>query len=209
MTEAALPAFVSLTLLKQVAFVGFFLLFGLAVYLNTTRSRQAALVILLASMLVAGLVGVTVWPFASWHLFTRSVDDTEVFYEFRVVDASGQEFKYDARAAKPALATPIRRYAKQLVVTATSGQRRTLSCYLLAEAEDYQATGALHGRPVRFLKFPPHQIGHEWSRATVEGMGELVAIRAYSVRVSFAPGDDTVVSHEETLEFTVTAEQCS
>lgn len=206
----ALVVGVSLQFVKTTLFVGFFTLAGIAAYYNESKVvRRSFVAVLLVVLVVSGATGLYVWPFFNWHLYPGQQSQTETFYELRVVDAEGNELKYDARAVRPALATPMRRYGKKMVADFTRNERRRFGCFLLDGAESYRdAVG--HRQSVPYpLKFPPHQFGYQWTPERLNGIGEIRAIRDYRITVTLSEDGRLVRNYDEEMVLEVTESRCS
>ena len=162
--------------------IAFFIVASFVIFFrNNEQSRRVFLIIFFLLVLVPGLTGRTSWPFFSWHLYGIQQDDTFKYYEMRVSDGAGNELKYDARAVRPSLATPIRRYAAQIASADPNDQTELLK-FFLEEAQEYQ--GKLEQSPpnfFRFLKFPDHQYGYRWPDAELSDLGPIESIKIYKV----------------------------
>lgn len=164
--------------------------------------RRAVRLGVVAAMLplaaAAGLSGRFVWPFFNWHLYPALAPRERTFHQLRAVDDRGREFAYDARAAPPALSTPIRRIAGR-IPSLDPERADALGAFLLAEAESYRRRLASGGmRWWRALRFPRHQLGVSWAAASAPPDRPLVGLRVVRIAAELSPDARAVVRREET-----------
>lgn len=103
----------------------------------------------------------------------------------RVVDESGYEIKYDARAAPPSLATTIRRLSGELVQMDDSDASAT-SSFLLTVAEDYRGSLTEERTMFEWVRFPRHQHGYRWTDDNLAMLSAISEIRIYKIDVEFS-----------------------
>jgi hypothetical protein len=196
-------------LLRLAFFLCFFAAAGVAIYFNDrTVSRQGFLALFFVFLLLSGSTGLFAWPFFNWHLYPGERSAEESFYELRVVDADGDELKYDARAAPPILATPVKRLTTQMATEYTAEQRRRMGCYLLDRARSYRAEV---GEPSigEAVKFPRHQFGFRWQPRHLDGIDRITAVRGYAVTVEVTPDGRELERYDAEPAFTVHGDECS
>lgn len=178
--------------LEMIAFVVFIVVTIVATVLSKRMIvRRIYVVGLVAIILYCGLSGANHYPFISWHLFGYRAEPLIDFFELRVADEQGKELKYDARAVRPSLASPIRRLALKMAEM-RSDQFVELSIFLTNEARLYYIQPPILDE----LKFPPHQIGYKWKDTDI---GIPVGLRIYRVEVQFSEDGREVIATTETL----------
>lgn len=164
---------------------------GAAVFSRHKWVRAGYVSFLLTFILYCGLLGRAHYPFVSWHLFGYLAEPSIEFYEVRVFDAEGDEVKYDARAVRPALITPIRRLALQMR-NMPDQQFQDLSRFLVERGRDYLE----RPRVLDMWRFPPHQIGIRWDKELVD---PPVGLRVYRRQILFSEDGRELVASTDTL----------
>jgi hypothetical protein len=173
--------------------------FFTAAGITAFNSRHAWLRVLFLALFVflvfvPGLTGNTVWPFFSWHLYGIPQTEEFEYYEIRVSDAAGNALKYDARAVRPSMATPLRRYAAQIAQAPTAEQTELMR-FFLTEAQIYQQEVRNNdGGFYKNLKFPDHQYGYRWTKSTIDQMGNIETIVIYKVEANLSSDGQAIES---------------
>lgn len=181
-------------LLELLVVVGFFVGTGVAFVLRSNDLvRRTFLALFLLGLVVAGTTGYDVEPFVTIEEFSSTSSETRTSYEIRVVDASGREVAYDARAAPPMLDYLLQRQARRLVTGYTVDERRAVAAHLLDEAREYRS--AVESRsPTRtvqqYLDFPRHRVEYRWTRTDLQHHDEFVGLRVYRIHARARVTDD-------------------
>jgi hypothetical protein len=201
----------STEMVKAALFVGFFLMCAAAIYWNNIEgSNQVFIRVFFIIIIFAGIFGVYSWPIFSWHLYPQQEDTSVTYYQQLVVTEGGEEMVYDARAVKPALATPLKRDAKQFATSYSKDQQRIYGCFLLREAnEELDKRKSDAGWGISSLRFPPHQFGYKWSDEDIESTERFVQIRTYRVDATVNESGTEVTATEREFQVEVRGKTCS
>lgn len=192
-------------------FVGFFSVAAVAIYFNDVEPvRQSFISIFLIVLIICGTTGLVVWPFFSWHLYGDARSEDRTFYKLQVVGENGTELPYDARAVPPALATPIRRHARELATRYPPGEQRRFGCFLLQNAAAYRYD-RLSGDSISIsaLKFPRHQYGVHWSKQQARNLGRVRAITVQRRDVVLSERGTSTVAERTTEVYRLSRTRCS
>lgn len=196
-------------LVSAVAFVGFFIIAGVAV-LAVERYpdiKKLFVFVLISGVLFGGVV-FSAWPFFTWSLYGEPIPENLTNHEVVVVDSDGSTLKYDARAAAPALATPLNRHATYLATDATQERQRETGCFLLREAIEYRnSIGTTDFQEMG--KFPPHQIGFKWTESRLSDFGQITTLRVRKVVTEFSGDGTTIESRTSKPVLNISKEKCS
>ena len=104
----------------------------------TPRLRRAWCAMFLVMLVGSGLTTTVIWPFFPWNLWDRIEPDSLDYHELWIVDASGVEWLYDARAVPPVLPTVVHIQFGKMIFEQPS-HARPLADWLLARARQLQA----------------------------------------------------------------------
>ena len=157
--------------------------------------RWGVMTAIVVLSLLPGFAGRWVWPFFSWHLYAFEAPTEMVYYDIRVADADGDEWRYDARAASPTLATPIRRFAQKLP-DKNPDEARALAAFLLDRAEGYRQRVLSGDANYNWFKFPPHQIGIAWDRQSLKEADAFESLRVYRIEAEITSDGRQVLREE-------------
>lgn len=196
-------------MIKTLLFIGFFTSAGLLIFFsNVDRTDNLLLLVIFVPFIAAGLGGITAWPMFSWHLYPEPLPQEQQYHEFRVVDAQGTELKYDARAAPPAIPTPMNRHAETLATEFDRSERQQAGCFFLQRADSYR--GQVGNKSFwRYAEFPPHQFGYEWTPERLDGLGPIVELRIYRVTQTISPDGTEIQSQTESQVYSLNQTTCA
>jgi len=195
---APVPDLTPTTLARLAVLAGFVVATVVAVVLaDRPRVRTAYVAGFFVCLLLFNLVGVAALPFMHWHKFSGDRPETEVLYEFRVVDAAGRELDYDHRAT-----LAVDGFSMYLVTSRMDEydepRRAAVAAYLLARANTYRASiesrSALH-----LLRFPPHGVEDTWDELELAEYDEFVGVRYYRLELVTSADGTAVESYSEEL----------
>lgn len=181
-------------------FVGFFLATLVAIVYNENRVVRRAYVGGFMSLLIAtNLFLPPVAPLTQWHKFSNVPPDEQVMHEVRVVDASGDEIRYDASATWAVDGISMR-HAREEMLGADPERRRELARYLLEEAREHRVH--LRDRSaVHLLRFPPHGTANTWVASELEAYDRFVGIRIYRMEIETSPDGTEITAYSEEVVY--------
>ena len=185
-------------------FLAFFIVTAIAIYFSRHAiARGVYLVIFIAILLDHGIKGNDHWPFVSWHLFGKLTTTELNFYEFRLSDKFENEIVYDPRAIGPVLNTPLKRYAKRMVIEFGDSRNKEFAEFLFRKACCYRRYINSGFLAYYYLKFPPHQMGFKWSKTLLNNIHDFESIRIYKLcyRMSHNADKVNLISEKLISEF--------
>lgn len=186
------------SLVVPLFFVGFFLatFVGILASENTYVRRTYIGGFMTLLVLSNLLIPVVPAPITQWHKFSELRPTEQTHYQFRIVDASGNEIVYDDKAIWSVGGISMRFAHDQVLEGATQEERDETARYLLSEAREYRAH--LRDRsPAHFLRFPPHGVGGTWSHSELEPYDRFVGIRLYRVEIATSADGTEIIDHSE------------
>ncbi|WP_318568765.1 hypothetical protein [Salinigranum marinum] len=179
-------------------FVGFFVATFVGIlasentYVRRTYIGGFIALLVLSNLLVPAVPA----PITQWHKFSELRPTEQTHYQFRIVDASGNEIVYDDKAIWSVGGISMRFAHDQILEGATQEERDEAARYLLSEAREYRAH--LRDRsPGHFLRFPPHGVAGTWSYSDVEPYDRFVGIRLYRLEIETSADGTEIVEHSE------------
>lgn len=193
------------------AFFGFFLAAGLAIYYRRNRRVVTSFLagFLVVMLLFQTVMPVVVTPFMNWHKFSNPREPTEVRHEIRVVDADGNELRYDNEATLAFNGVRMSALHRQMREEYSEERNREVARFLLERAREYRtqvergtprrgATWTEEGvRPSRAIRFPAHGHTSTWTADQLSEYSEFVGIRLYRMEVVTSEDGTEVVSYTE------------
>ncbi|MFU8867976.1 MAG: hypothetical protein ACNA7R_08700 [Natronococcus sp.] len=74
---------------------------GILAFARRRYAREVWLAGFFTTLLAVTLVGMPLLPVVDMHKFAQPSEEEETYYEIRMVDASGEELRFDDRATSP------------------------------------------------------------------------------------------------------------
>ena len=184
------------------AFLGGTLL--LLVLKERPYARRLWLGAFLSSLLVVTVLGAPILPVVDMHKFPEPTPEEQTYHELRVVDAEGDEIRYDTRAVPPMQGTRTSRLGRWMVERYDDQRRLEMAGFLLREAEEYRAALLTDGRrPLERLQ-PPRYVDEErWTAAEVRELSRFESIRVYRHTVVFSEDSTGIESKDTELRLEV------
>jgi hypothetical protein len=185
------------------AFLGGTLL--ILVLKHRAYARRLWLTGFLSSLLVVTLLGAPILPVVDMHKFPDPSPEERTYHELRVVDADGEEVRYDARAVPPMQGTRTSRLGRWMVEDYSDEKRLEIAGFLIREAEEYRASLLAGGRaPIERLQ-PPRYVDEErWTAAEVRDLSRFESIRVYRHTIVYDEDSTGIESRETELRLEVT-----
>jgi hypothetical protein len=168
------------------------------------RVRKSFLAVFFAGLLAVNLVPVpAALPFSNLHKYTGTSSNPTTYHDVYVVDAEGNELRYDGNAAPPA--GTLIRFGRGIATEYDEPKARSTADHLLERGRAYR--GRIEaGRGVGpHVDFPPHALGHSWTDESLSAYGEFVALRVYRVELHYTDSGLAVEERDQTLVATYTA----
>lgn len=157
-----------------------------------------------SSLLVVTVLGAPILPVVEMHKFPEPTPEEQSYHEIRIVDAEGNEIRYDARAVPPMQGTRTSRLGRWMVERYSDEKRLEMAAFLVAEAEEYRTELLTDGRePLERLQ-PPRYVDEErWTAAEVRDLSQFESIRVYRHTVVFSEDSTEIASKETELRLEV------
>jgi len=188
-------------------FLGFFGAAAIAIRYHDRRGVRAGfLAFFVVLLVVQGTVVPPGWPFNGWTLFGNEAPTEDVRYEFRVVDADGNELRYDPRATSVLISPVSHRYGQKIDdeywgESYTDQEASELAQYLLYRATKYRTTvesGTYDGT----YKFPRHQLDYRWNEQRLQEIGAFETLRLYRIAIHVShDGNEVAMSEAVAWEY--------
>ncbi|WP_135365003.1 hypothetical protein [Halosimplex halophilum] len=136
-------------------------------------------------------------PFTHLHKYTESSSNPTAYYEIYVVDANGNELRYDGNAARPA--GTLTRFGGGIATEYSDAEAKSTAAYLLDRARRYRQR-VRDGRGVRsHVDFPPHALGDRWDGETLARYDDFVGLRVYAVELRYEASGRSIDERDRTL----------
>lgn len=179
-------------------FFGFFIATLVAIVYNENRMVRRVYVGGFITLLIAtNLVLPPVAPLTQWHKFSHVPPAEQIEHEVRVVDANGNELRYDQRATWLVDGVSMR-HGQEVLLNGESERQHEFARYLLEEAREYRVH--LENRSaVRLLRFPPHGTANTWVASELKAYDRFVAIRLYRMEIETSPDGTEIVGYSEEI----------
>jgi hypothetical protein len=192
-------------LLFPVVYVLFFLgTLGILAFARRQYAREVWLAGFFAMLLAVTLVGMPLLPVVDMHKFAQPSDEEETYYEVRMVDAAGNELRFDDRATPPVTGTRTSTVAGQLAEEYTDEQRLEMGEFYLENAREHRQAVEDGDRSVTDRLQPPRYVDDRaWTAAELEEYEPFEAIRIYERTVVYSDDNTAVESNEERPRVTI------
>lgn len=167
-------------------------------------ARRLWLVGFLSSLLVVTVLGAPILPVVDMHKFSQPSSEEQTYHELRVVDADGNEIRYDTRAVPPMQGTRTSGVGHWMVERFDDERRLEMAQFLLSEAEEYRAELLADGRDGLERLQPPRYVDEErWTAADVRGLARFESIRVYRHTVVYDEDSTEIESRKTELRLEV------
>lgn len=189
-------------LVVLVFFIGFFLAALAAIVCNENRYVRGAYVGGFISLLLVTntVVPVAPAPLIQWHKFSEIRPTEQTRHEIRIVDASGNEIRYDDKATWKTNGVAMRTVRKGLLRDATPKERREIARYLLRKAREHR-THLRDRSPLHVFRFPPHGTANTWTVTELDAYDRFVGIRLYRMEFVTSPDGTEVTDYTEEVVY--------
>lgn len=169
------------------------------------RVRKSFLAVFFAGLLVVNLAPVpALLPFSNLHKYTGTSSNPTTYYDVYVVDADGNELRYDGNAAPPA--GTLIRFGRGIATEYSEPKATATADHLLDRGRSYRGR-VESGRGVGpHVDFPPHALGDSWDAETLSAYDEFVTLRVYHVELHYTESGLAVDERDRTLAATYTPE---
>lgn len=200
-------------------FFGFFAVAGAAIYYNrnpTVRRTFTIGLVVVLFLFQTTVIPLTVPPFTTWHKFSDTWDQERIEYEFRVVDADGNELKFDEKSTLAFEGVRMLLLHERMTGEYSEDEKREAARFLLESAREYR-TEVERGNPRRGLVWtnggvPPQHLVHfpahghvgTWTPGVMEDYSEFVGIRLYRMTIETSDDGSEVVSYSEEMVYEYT-----
>lgn len=193
------------TVLFPVVYAGFFLgTLGILAFARRRYAREVWLAGFFTTLLVVTLVGMPLLPVVDMHKFAHPSEEEETYYEIRIVDASGEELRFDDRATPPTTGTRTSTVAGQMADEYTHEQRLEMGEFYLTNAREHRQAVESGDRSVTDRLQPPRYVDDRaWTAAELEAYEAFEAIRIYERTVIYSDDNTAVESNEERPRVTI------
>lgn len=203
--------------LLPMIFFGFFAVVGITLLLSNRRPgvRKTFVIgfVVVLFMFQVSVVPLSPPPFMVWHKFSDTWDSERVEHEFRVVDASGQELKFDEKSTMAFEGVRMTALHHRMNNEFSEQERIEAARFLLSSAREYR-TAVERGDPARgfvwtdggirlryLASFPAHGHVATWTPAQTSQYQEFVGIRLYQMTIVTSEDGSEVVSSSEEMVF--------
>jgi hypothetical protein len=188
-------------------YVSFFLgTIVVLVFAHRRFSREVWLAGFFTTLLAVTLVGMPLLPVVDMHKFDQPSDEEETYYDVRIVDAAGNEIRFDDRATPPVMGTRTSTHGGQLAAAYTDAQRVEMAEFLVSNAAEYREELESGDRGMTDRLQPPRYVDDRaWTAAELDSYGPFEAIRVYERTVHYGDDNTEVETNEERLRVTVDA----
>ncbi|WP_293033411.1 hypothetical protein [Natronococcus sp.] len=193
------------TVLFPAVYVLFFLgTLGVLAFASRRYARKVWLAGFFATLLVVTLVGMPLLPVVDMHKFAQPSAEEETYYEVRVVDASGEELRFDDRATPPTTGTRTSTVAGQMADEYTDEQRLEMGEFYLENAREHRQMVESGDRSVTDRLQPPRYVDDRaWTATELEEHEPFEAIRIYERTVVYSDDNTAVETNEERPRVTI------
>jgi hypothetical protein len=206
-SDCVLLGFVSqfTDVLFPAVYVLFFLgTLGVLAFAHRRLARQVWLAGFFATLLAVTLVGMPLLPVVDMHKFAQPTDEEETYYEIRVVDAAGDEIRFDDRATPPVTGTRTSSVGGLIAEEYTDEERLEMGEFYVEPAQEYRAEVESGERSVTERLQPPRYVDdREWTADELESYEEFEAIRVYERTVTYTDDNTAVASNEDQPRVTI------
>lgn len=171
-------------------------------------ARRLWLTGFLSVLLVITLLGAPIVPIVDMHKFAEPTPEEQTYHEFRVVDADGDEIRYDTRAIPPMQGTRTSALGSAMVNRYDDERRLELAAFMLENAREYRAEVESGGPSAAERLQPPRYVDEErWTAADLADHSAFVSIRVYRHRIVFSADSTEIETRETTLQLEVTPDE--
>ncbi|MDG5818051.1 hypothetical protein [Natronococcus sp. A-GB7] len=193
------------TILFPTVYVLFFLgTLGVLAFARRRYAREVWLAGFFTTLLAVTLVGMPLLPVVDMHKFAQPSEEEETYYEIRMVDAAGEELRFDDRSTPPTTGTRTSTVAGQMADEYTDEQRLEMGEFYLANAREHRQAVESGDRSVTDRLQPPRYVDDRaWTAAELEGYDSFEAIRIYERTVIYSDDNTAVESNEERPRVTI------
>lgn len=197
-------------------FFGFFAAAGVAIHYNrnpTVRRTFTIGFVVVLFLFQTTVIPLTVPPFTTWHKFSETWDRERIEYEFRVVDADGNELEFDEKSTLAFDGVRMTGLHHQMMNEYSEDDKREAARFLLESAREYRAA-VERGNPQRGLvltdggipprhltRFPAHGHVDTWTPGVTENYSEFVGVRLYRMTIETSDDGSEVVSYSEEMVY--------
>lgn len=168
-------------------------------------ARRVWLAGFLSVLVVITVLGAPVLPVVDMHKFSQPTPEERTYHEFRVVDADGEEIRYDTRAIPPMQGTRTSSLGYSMIERYDDERRLELAAFMLKHAREYRANVEAGGPSAVERLQPPRYVDEErWTAADLAGLSMFESLRVYRHTIVFSADSTEIESKETTLELEVT-----
>jgi len=167
------------------------------------RVRKSFLALFFVGLLTVNLAPFpSLLPFSHLHKYTTTSSNPTTYHDVYLVDAQGDELRYDGDAAPPA--GTLIRFGRGIATEYDEPRARATAAHLLEEGRNYRGR-IERGRGVDpHADFPPHALGYGWDRDLLAEYDEFVALRVYYVELRYTASGTAIEERDRTLVATYT-----
>jgi hypothetical protein len=186
-------------LLYPMFFTGFFIAAAIALaFHRRSYIKRTYVAGFLAVLVMINLIGLPILPMIFWHKFSEPRPEAQTHYEFRVVDAEGDELPYDAEAT---LQTDNVRFAilqREMLTEYSREKNERVAGFLLRRARVHREK-VTNRSPLQYLRFPPNGVVEGWDGRNLSRYSTFVGIRLYEIRLNTSADGTAITSRSETM----------
>ncbi|MFC7008684.1 hypothetical protein [Halalkalicoccus salilacus] len=183
-------------------FIGFFSATFITIYLYRNKYIKQTYV---AGFFIGLLVFNTVLPlgllpYIHWHKFSEPREQEQTYYEFRVVDANGEEIPYDKTATLRVEGIRMSKLTNAMIDEYSEEKNREIMAFLLYRAEEHRDHTKQQSL-IYFASFPAHGMSGEWTETQLTEYAEFVGLRLYQVDIKTSDDGTEITAHEQDRVF--------
>lgn len=159
--------------------------------------RKSFLALFFVGLLAVNLVPVpSPLPFSNLHKYTETSSNPTTYYDVYLVDAEGNELRYDGSAAPPS--GTLIRFGRGIATEYDEPKARSTADHLLERGITYRQHIEDDRGIGHHVDFPPHALGYSWDRDMLAEYDDFVELRVYHVELRYTESGLAIEERDRT-----------